>query len=103
MNKQKEILKEYTNEYIKIKIEWFDIYDKLKEMKKKIQIIPNEEENNNENEHYNIILNNLKDEYYNLKENFQTQMNINFKEFLLKNQNLIEINFNYNDNICILF
>lgn len=103
LNKQNEMLKEYTKEYIKIKIEWFDIYDKLKETEKKIQIIQNEEVNNNENEQYNNILNNLKDEYYNLKTNFQTQMNIKFKEFLLKNQNLIEINYYSNDNFCILF
>ena len=103
LNKQNEMLKEYTKEYINIKIEWFDIYNKLKEIEKKIKIIQNEEEKNNENEQYINILNDLKNEYYNLKNNFQTQTQMKFKEFLLKNQNLIIINYNYNDNICILF
>ena len=42
-------------------------------------------------------------EYYNLKNNSQTQINMNFKEFLLKNKNLIKINYYDNEINCILF
>ena len=49
LNDQKKMFENYSNDYIQFKIEWFDIYDKLKEIEKTIKIIKNDEENNNEN------------------------------------------------------